>query len=114
VEIGARCNRLYVDLTKAWLPLFGMANASGSWKQQYLVPSSPALTAIKLWLQAGWDDSQTKVFSLSQARMTETPQTLPPVSTPKRKCYISYIPNSTTGWVANTFYYMPLHQITYR
>lgn len=114
VQIGARCNRLYVDLNQAWLPLFGMANASGSWLQQYLVPSSPALTAIKLWLQAGWDDSQTKVFSLSQARMTETPQTLPPASTPKRKCYISYIPNSTTGFVANTFYYMPLHQITYR
>jgi len=114
VNVGAKCNSLYVDLSKGWIPLFGMANTSGSWKQQYLVKSSNTLTGIKLYLQAGYDDSKTKVFSLSQARMTETPRSLPPASTPKRKCYISYIPNSTTGFVANTFYYMPLHQITHR
>ncbi len=114
VNVGARCNLLYVDLTKGWLSLFGQANASGSWKQQYLVNSSNALTGIKLYLQAAWADSKTRAFSLSQARMTETPRTLPPVNTPKRKCYINYIPNSTTGFVANTFYYMPLHQITHR
>ncbi|MHC4516579.1 MAG: hypothetical protein ACYTGW_07055 [Planctomycetota bacterium] len=114
VDVGARCNRLYVDISKGWIPLFAQANASGSWKQQWLVNSSPTLTGIKLYLQAAWNDSQTKAFSLSQARMTETPRTLPPASTPKRKCYINYIPNSTTGFVANTFYYMPLHHITYR
>jgi len=114
VEIGARCNRLHFDASKPWLPLYGMANASGSWTQQYLLNSSPSLTGIKLTLQASWEDSQTKAFSLSQARMTETPTSLPPASTPKRKCYINYVPNSTTGFVANTFYYMPLHQITYK
>ena len=63
LPVGARCNRLYVDLTRPWIPFFGTIHSVGYWRLR----NNPLFNNLELWVQAAWKDSVSGEFSLTSA-----------------------------------------------
>ncbi len=99
VNIGARCNALYVDLTKPHLLVPVTTDLSGfAGFTPWLVPWTAALASMQIYVQAAWADSRTQHFSLTSAVRVTFPNSLPPPGSPLRKATLGY---SATAAVAH-------------
>ncbi|MHC4512184.1 MAG: hypothetical protein ACYTGW_08035 [Planctomycetota bacterium] len=94
VDVGARCNRLHVDLAKPFFPI--MLNtlksntSANSGTMGYLAPWDNAMAKFDLHLQAAWNDSKIGAFSLTEAVKITLPDGLPPDELPRRKMAYGY------------------------
>ena len=101
VNIGARCNKLYVDLTKphVLVPIATLSNGySGS--MGWLVPWQKSMANREVYVQAAWADSQTKALGLSSAARITFPDALPPPRLPLRKMLIGYVLSQSTLYLS--------------
>ena len=110
VHVGANCNLLYVDTSKPMvlmtfktLPPYGYSGQMG-----WAIPWNSSLANTELWLQSGWADSKTNVFSLTAAAQVTMPNGLPPASLPRYKTLYNWSQAATTGFGPYTSgYYFP-------
>ncbi len=71
LDIGARCNRLYLDATKPFLLLSKTAQNTAqaySGPTEIITPWENRFAGIALHVQAAWADSRSGLFSLTRAR----------------------------------------------
>ena len=98
VDIGAKCNRLYVDFNRPVLLLVATAygrggnGRSGPWR----VPWHKAFEGVNLFIQAAWTDSKSKQLSLTQALRLRLPWGLPPAEEPRFKTVYNRDPDSSS------------------
>lgn len=80
VEIGARCNPVYVDFNKPVLliPLHTLNDSLGfSGVMGWAVPWDDGFSDVDIYAQAAWADSRTSAFSLTTAVKLTLPAGLP-------------------------------------
>ena len=70
VDVGARCQRLYVDLGK---PVVFVIRLGPFPRMSWTVPWQPVLANLGLYAQAAWADSQGGAFSLTVASKVTLP-----------------------------------------
>ncbi|MHC4078740.1 MAG: hypothetical protein ACYST0_09930, partial [Planctomycetota bacterium] len=101
VDVGARCNRLYVDFNKpaALVHLTTINNYGYSGQMGWAVPWDNVFNNMQLYIQAGWADSRTKAFSLTGAVRLTLPNGLPPATLPRYKTIYNSDPDSTQSLV---------------
>ncbi len=94
VNIGAKCNLLFIDTTKPWIPILRTADSTGNigfasntMRSTLLgpVPFKPAFAGFRAWHQAAYADSKTGAFALTTARFADIPN--PPVAVSKAMVY---------------------------
>jgi len=111
VNVGARCNRLYVDLNKPTVLLNMTATGSTGYSGlvTWSMPWQPAFNNLKIYIQSAWADSKTRALSLSTAVLLTLPNGAPPTFLPRYKSMFSADPNSANASVepATTGYYFP-------
>ena len=95
VDIGARCQRLYVDFNKPVILVFpaGSSFVFKSWT----VPWRPAMADRELYVQAAWADSRTGAFSLAVASKVTLPSGLPPTASPQFSAIYTQNPAGVYG-----------------
>ena len=93
VDIGAGCNRLYVDIGQptVYVPL-QTGTSAGLCKMKYVVPFIQPFSGVDIYVQAAWADSRTNAFKLTSAVRTALPIGLPP----DRLTYKSLYQNGAT------------------
>ena len=103
VDIGARCNKLMVDLTAGPMYLLERTRGFGSRLTEIPLGTLSALAPIgkvKIWSQAAWTDSRTGQLSLTNAEVTQPDFAHKiAVQTSKMTGVFAYGSNSTTGWI---------------
>ena len=97
VNVGARCNPLFVDFTKptVLVNLKTINNYGYSGLMGWAIPWDNAFNNQELYIQAGWTDSKSKAFSLTAAVKLTLPNGLPPAILPRYKTTYSSDPNSS-------------------
>ena len=100
VNIGAGCNSLYVNFNQPHFLMsfktiapYGYSGVMGyqpKWRNEF--------ASLDLWLQAGWNDSNTKEFKLTAATNVTLPSGLPPDQLPRYKTVYQRDTTSTTGF----------------
>ncbi|MHC4078741.1 MAG: hypothetical protein ACYST0_09935 [Planctomycetota bacterium] len=109
VDVGARCNRLHVDLAKPFFPIvlntLKSNTSASSGTMGYLVPWDNAMTRFDLHLQAAWNDSTTSAFSLTEALKITLPDGLPPDELPRRKMAYAYPSSAASATSVTTSSY---------
>ena len=94
VNIGAKCNLLFIDTTKPWIPILRTADSSGhigfasnTVRSTLLGPApfNSAFAGFRAWHQAAYADSKTGAFTLTTARFADIPN--PPVALSKAMVY---------------------------
>ncbi len=100
VNIFARCNRLYLDLSLPYL-LFpdtasSTASTAASGFTTLSAPFHKSMGGAALWFQCAWDDSKSKSFSLTTASQRIVPVG-PPPDGPRRKTLYASDPTAATG-----------------
>jgi hypothetical protein len=106
VDVGALCNRLHLDLSKPYVPLFlkttqkrGVGISPNIWGR---VKWQNAFGGLEIWGQAAWSDSKTGGFSLSQAGRLILPARKPGTPLPRRMAALSVSANAGTADVKPT------------
>jgi len=116
LEIGARCNRLHVDLSKPYLLLSkttqNTAQAS-SGTTEIITPWESRLQGLAFHTQAAWADSQSGLFSLTRARSFVVPGY--PTQPLKKRMAFRYDPESgnaigPVAWSSS----LPLPRLTHK
>jgi hypothetical protein len=116
VEIGARCNRLYVDLSKPYLLLSKTAQNTAeaySGPTEIITPWETRLQGLAFHVQAAWADSRSGLFSLTRARSFVVPGY--PTQPLKKRMAFRYSPESGNAigpiaWSAS----LPLPRLTHK
>ncbi len=77
IDLGARCNKLHVDLNK-FVAFFPTRAGTGRGAATNFIPVGPypyaaSLAGLELWFQAAWADSKTGQFSLTLAGVSKLP-----------------------------------------
>ena len=94
VNVGAKCNFLFIDTTKPFFTFLRKADgtgnigfASNTMKSTLLGPVAfkPAFAGVRVWHQAAYADSLTGQFALTTARLADIPN--PPVTVRKSMVY---------------------------
>lgn len=96
VDIGAACNRLYVDLTTVWFGVYAITDATGSSGRSpgsgsYSAPFVAQMGGEQVWTQAAWTDSRTGAFSLGRAARVLVPSSKPLGMVPRKKVAYHYL-----------------------
>ncbi|MHC4899713.1 MAG: hypothetical protein ACYTGW_21685 [Planctomycetota bacterium] len=103
INIGAKCNLLFIDTTKPWIPVLRKADGNGevglfsnNVRSTLLGPSPfmPAFAGFQAWHQAAYADSVTNAFTLTTARVATVPNQPGQVS--KKMAYTN-TPAAPTG-----------------
>jgi hypothetical protein len=118
VNIGAHCNLLYANLNLPWLALGRLADRNGhsaTWTSP-LVPWTPGMANVPIWVQTAWEDSKLKVFSLTRAMRVVMPADKP---RPRRLVVLyHYDPTRTTGngpyLNSSAYAWMPITRYTHK
>lgn len=123
INISARCNKLYLDLTKPFLLFPDKASATASTAaSSFTTLSAPfhgSMGGAALWFQCAWDDSKNKSFSLTTASQRIVPNGAPPVG-PRRQTLYASNPAAATGsgpWKNGDnvgYAYNPMYLFTYQ
>ncbi|MHC4853861.1 MAG: hypothetical protein ACYTF5_17780, partial [Planctomycetota bacterium] len=98
VNIGAMCNRLYIDAGKPFHLIFRPASNDTSARTNthattnLLIPWNSVYSGIPIMMQSAWTDSKTGFFSLTQARSC----TIPGYPTPLTWKYVYKVGTSTS------------------
>ncbi|MHC4812480.1 MAG: hypothetical protein ACYTFN_05245, partial [Planctomycetota bacterium] len=113
VNIGAVCNKLYMDLGKPWVPIFRKTKPDGNSGTLVLyTPYQPALNGLVIWAQTAWDDSKTRYFSLTNAsRIAIAKQPVVPL---KLAIYASSETAATGAGPHNHAGHNPITRITHK
>ena len=116
VDVGARCQRLYVDFSKPVVLLNMWTGAGGEIVRYWSVPWQPVLADLALYVQAAWVDSRNGAFSLTGASKVTLPSRLPSRVPPRfRSIYRPHNLAATIGlgpWLDNRLF--PITQYTVR
>ena len=100
VNIGAMCNKLYLDMTQPfWLFLDTTNNPALPYTSGTTSLNTPFQTAyggVSLWFQCAWTESKTNFFSLTTATQRWVPTSIPPVA-PRRQTVRKGDLTATTG-----------------
>ena len=111
VNVGAKCNKLYVDLSKPniLMPFRTLNNTSGqSGTMGWLLPWNSAFANATVYMQGAWSDSQSKQLALTQAIQVTLPNGVPAAELPEFTSVYRYDTTSTTGfgpYRANSSYF---------
>ena len=98
VSIGARCNKLFINLGQLWFPISGTADPNGqSGRSEYAAAWVPGFANLQLWTQGVWIDSKTGALSLTRARQVTVPGGKPPSVAPRKKVVFHYLTNLGLG-----------------
>ncbi|MHC4854424.1 MAG: hypothetical protein ACYTF5_20680 [Planctomycetota bacterium] len=118
LNIGAMCNKLYLDMTQPFLLFPDTASATVSYAPSGFTslntPFQPVLGGVSLWFQCAWDDSKTKFFSLTTATQRTIPTSLPPVAGPRQALRTSSLTATTGSGPSTSWAYNPIYLLTYR
>ena len=97
VAVGARCNKLYVDLAKPTILM--TARASGvfglSGLRSWAFPWKKEFAGQELYTQGAWADSKTGAFSLTDGTHLTVPNSLPSTTPQRYKTHYNHDLNST-------------------
>jgi hypothetical protein len=107
VNVGARCNLLYPNLNSPWIAKAWTTDANSySGLYSALVPWTPSMANLQIWVQSAWDDSVTRSFSLTKAMEVTMPADKP--RPPRQVEIYNYDVTAGTGngpnfdkWAAN-------------
>lgn len=108
VDLGTGCNKLhalgpYVLQTFITLPKSVRPDAYSGYRY-IVVPWNQAFANLKVCMQAGWADSATGKFNMSQAREATLPASAPPSQTTERMAIFSYATSAPRGPYAEYIY----------
>lgn len=95
IDVGARCNRLYLDLSQPHL-FFPAVGAVGRFHTAS-APRTPANLGVELWLQAAWKDSVDGRFSLTRAARCAAPALGMTDLAPRKQMLISTGPGAAAA-----------------
>ncbi len=95
VDIGFRCNKLFIDTSLAFNAFFYRADSSGTARSgDIFVPWSESWRGQTIWAQGAWQDSKTMRPSLTRAMSLTIPNVSP--EHPRHKHLFSFkLPNQT-------------------
>ena len=94
VNIGARCNALYVDFNKPVALVHLKTQGQHAYSAvTWTTPLHKALVSQEIYLQAAWADSKTQGLGLSMATKLTLPASLPATVIPRYKTILSFLPD---------------------
>jgi hypothetical protein len=96
------CHNLIIDLNAGAIYLNHTTNAAGNvspWTHLVAGPRSVvnAVKGLRVWTQAAWNDSKTKIFTLTRASRTQAPNLGMTDRIPLKKVNYNWNPTATTG-----------------
>ena len=98
VPIGARCNKLFLNVGQLWFPIYRTTDPSGgSGRSEYTAPWLPGFAGRRVWTQGLWLDSKTRALSLTRAQMVTDPNGKPAAVEPRKKVVFHYLTNLGLG-----------------
>jgi len=110
LDIGARCNLLYVNLQGPWIALGRTTQGNQGYSGTFVAfsPWIKGMANVPIWVQTAWDDSSTKMFSLTTAQSVVLPGNKPMPRRVVSNYY--YVPDNKTGYLNIGTYH--LNQVT--
>ena len=103
INLGAKCNRLHVDLTKPWVAAF---HTTGSERFAARTPWTrhtgmwtASMSRLTLYIQGAWTDSKSGAFALTRALELVLPGAPPPFLLPRQKTLYGRFASATKAEV---------------
>ncbi len=89
IDLGAKCNRLHVDLRKPWVAAFlktgpPRSAAATPWTR-HTGTWAASMSRLTLYIQGAWTDSKSGAFALTRALEMVLPGGPPPSQLPRQK-----------------------------